>query len=210
MVPSPSHDGLKQWITKSKFAWERAVPCWLCCLVILWIKGFINLIVVLCINVSSQLVQVQKVTLQDVMAQKCQEHFLVGAMGNLLDNVDVTVLWALSAEIIWPAEGNKLTHLVQNAMGLFEFPATFFSGKVDLKDSNTSIDFCCKSSNWMAVIPNFLDCICYSNMDTCASTMLSIGSSIRGLPCRTPLFASRISLLIISIINLRARMSDSM
>ncbi len=57
-----------------------------------------------------------------------------------------------------------------------------FSGKVDLKDSNTSIDFCCRSSNWTAVIPNFLDCICHSNIDTCASTMLSIGPSMRGLP----------------------------
>jgi hypothetical protein len=87
-------------------------------------------------------------------------------------------------------------------MGLFEFPAignTVFSGKVVLKDSNASIDFCCRSSNWTAVIPNFLDSISHSNMDTCASTMLSIGSPIRGLQCRTLFFALRISLLIISI-----------
>ena len=55
---------------------------------------------ILCIQVSTQLVQVLKVTLPDVMAENCQEHFLtVGTMGNLLDKVDVTVLWALSAEI---------------------------------------------------------------------------------------------------------------
>jgi hypothetical protein len=48
-----------------------------------------------------QSVQVLKVTLSDVMAENCQEHFLiVGTMGNLLDKVDVTVLWAWSAEIL--------------------------------------------------------------------------------------------------------------
>jgi hypothetical protein len=40
-----------------------------------------------------------KVTLPNVMAENRQENFLVvGTMGNLLDEVDVTVLWALSAE----------------------------------------------------------------------------------------------------------------
>jgi hypothetical protein len=57
--------------------------------------------VILCIQVSTQLVQVLKVTLPNVMAENCQKNFLiVGTMGNLLDEVDVTVLWALSAEIL--------------------------------------------------------------------------------------------------------------
>jgi hypothetical protein len=52
------------------------------------------------------------------------------------------------------------------AFSIFQPLATpFFSGKVDLKDSNTSNHFCFKRSNWMAVIPNFLDCICHSNTD---------------------------------------------
>ena len=74
-----------------------------------------------------------------------------------------------------------------------------------LKDSNTSIDFCCRSSNWTAVIPNFLDCICHSNMDTCASTMHWIINKR---------FAMQISLLcsanfIVDNINLQDWMSDS-
>jgi hypothetical protein len=43
------------------------------------------------------------VTLPNVMAENCQENFLiVGIMGNLLDEVqvDVTVLWVLGAEIL--------------------------------------------------------------------------------------------------------------
>jgi hypothetical protein len=48
--------------------------------------------VILCIQVSTQLVQILKVTLPNVM--------VVGTMGNVLDEVDVTVLWALSAEIL--------------------------------------------------------------------------------------------------------------
>jgi hypothetical protein len=90
----------------------------------LWIESFIYLIVVLRIQVSTQLFQVLKLTVPDVMAENCQEHFLiVGTMGDRFDKVDVPMLWALSAEILWPAEENKPTHFVQNAMGLFEFPA---------------------------------------------------------------------------------------
>jgi hypothetical protein len=47
--------------------------------------------VILCIQVSTQLVQVLKVTLPNVMAENRRENFLiVGTMGNLLDEVDVT------------------------------------------------------------------------------------------------------------------------
>jgi hypothetical protein len=57
--------------------------------------------VVLCVQVSTQFVQVLKVTLPDVMAENGQEYLLiVGTMCNLLDKVDVTVLRALSAEIL--------------------------------------------------------------------------------------------------------------
>jgi hypothetical protein len=41
------------------------------------------------------------VALPNEMAENCQENFLiVGTMGNLLDEVDVTMLRALSAEIL--------------------------------------------------------------------------------------------------------------
>jgi hypothetical protein len=73
-------------------------------LLLTWLPSydvFIYLIVVLRIQVSTQLVQVLKVILPDVMAENCQGHFfIVGTMGNLLDKVDVTVLWALSVEIL--------------------------------------------------------------------------------------------------------------
>jgi hypothetical protein len=64
------------------------------------IESVICLIVVLRIQVSTQLVQVLKVTLPNVMAENCQENFpIVRTMCNLLDEVDVTVL-ALGAEIL--------------------------------------------------------------------------------------------------------------
>ncbi len=64
-------------------------------------ESFIYLIVVLRIQVCTQLVQVLKVTLPNVVAKNCQENFLiVGTIGNLLDEADVTVLWALGAEIL--------------------------------------------------------------------------------------------------------------
>jgi hypothetical protein len=93
------------------------------------------------IQVSTQLVQVLKVTLPDVMAENCQEHFLiVGTMGNLPDKVDVTVLWVLSAKILDQPKRISSRTLCRMlwAFSNFQPLATpFFSGKVDFKDSNT-------------------------------------------------------------------------
>jgi hypothetical protein len=67
----------------------------------LWFESFIYVIVILRIQVSTQLVQVLKVTLPNVMAENRQENFLiVGTMDNFLDEVDVTVIRALGAEIL--------------------------------------------------------------------------------------------------------------
>ena len=81
------------------------------------------------------------------------------------------------------------------------FTVLSFSGNVDLKNYKTSTDFCCKLSNWTAVIPNFLVSMCHSNIDTCTLAIFesSIGSEIEGLQYKGPFFARAISSL--NIVN---------
>ncbi len=102
MVPSsPSHDRLQQLATKSKLAGERVVCYLLGIHAILCMPSVINAIVILSLKVSTQLVQVLKVTLPDMMAENSKEYLLiVCTMSNLLDEVNLTVIWALSTEIL--------------------------------------------------------------------------------------------------------------
>jgi hypothetical protein len=112
--------------------------------------------------------QALRQTLADMMAENRQKDLLiVGTMSNFFDIVNMTMLWALSAEDFCPAKENQLTYFVQNAMGLFEFPfaTPFLVGKVETKEPNTSTDFCCSSSNCAAIMLNFLDCMCHSSME---------------------------------------------
>ena len=63
-------------------------------------------------------------TLTDVMPQNGEKNLLiVCTVPYLLDKVNVTVLRALGAKVLRPAKQDQLAHLVQNAVGFFEFPS---------------------------------------------------------------------------------------
>jgi len=56
-------------------------------------------------------------SLADMMTEDCKKDLLiVGAMSNLLDKVNVAVLWALSTEVLCPAKEDQLTRFLSTSL----------------------------------------------------------------------------------------------
>jgi hypothetical protein len=66
-----------------------------------------------------------------VIAKNAQEHILVvGEMSHILDEINVSVLRALTRCIFRPTPHDDFTHFVQNTVGLFKTPTLGASNSV--------------------------------------------------------------------------------